>query len=241
MAVIAGLRRLHEAAEDPDIDRMPADDELFQALIYLEAHAGALKDEKTRRFAAIQRITLWEYLREQAEIHQAKAIADAREANAEWAQLAPALAVNAPSAAYNKAARLRAVALTALVGSAQPVRRTPEAVMEAERLVAAQAEADRRAAAQAAQRHSLLAPVAQRLLENRDGLDDGDEVTYWLDEIAEVLPNCHTPIQFVSLETYVKAVVRELGKVARRNAGSAGATLDAQLAYAAAADLVAGV
>ncbi|KUN59326.1 hypothetical protein AQJ54_40220 [Streptomyces griseorubiginosus] len=82
--------------------------------------------------------------------------------------------------------------------------------------------------------------MAMRLLEHRDGLDDGDEVTYWLDEIAEVLPNCRTPIQFVSLETYVKAAIRELEKAARRNAGSAGATMEANQAYAAAAELIAG-
>jgi hypothetical protein len=239
VAAIAGLRRLHEAAEDPNVDRMPADDELFQALLYLEAHAGALKDERARRAAAIQRVTLWEYLREQADIHQAKAIVDARAANAAWAHLAPALAVNAPSAAYNKAMRLRAVTLTEQASCDQPVRRTPEAVLEAERRVAAQEAADRRAAVQAEQRHRLLAPIAHRLLENRDGLHDGEDVTYWLDEIAAVLPNCHTPTQFVSLETYVRAVVRELAKVARQNAGSVGTSLDAQMAYAAAAELVA--
>src|SRR5437868_4291063 len=101
-ALIGELRHLHEVAEDENIGRMPADEELFQALLYLEANAGAVKSKAARRKAAITRVKLWQYLREQADIHQAKAVEDARAANAEWADLVPALAVNTPSAAYNK-------------------------------------------------------------------------------------------------------------------------------------------
>lgn len=237
-ALIGELRHLHETAEDADIDRMPADDELFQALLYLETHAGTLKSEEARRAAAIHRVKLWEYLRERVDVHQARAIADARAANAEWAHLAPALAVNAPSAAYNKAMRLRAATLSDSAPGNQPLRRTPEAVLEAERQATAQAAAERRAAAEAERRHALLAPVAERLLQHRAGLDDGDEVTYWLDEIAAVLPNCHTSTQLVSLETYVKAAVRELRKTQRSTARPVGATEEARLAFAAAAELV---
>ncbi|WP_189710948.1 hypothetical protein [Streptomyces anandii] len=50
-----------------------------------------------------------------------------------------------------------------------------------------------RAQNEAARRHALLAPVAQRLIEHRTGLDDDDEVTFWLDQIAAVLPNCQPP------------------------------------------------
>ncbi|MFH8698967.1 hypothetical protein [Streptomyces chartreusis] len=237
-AIIGKLRKLHEDAEDPEIGRMAADAELFQALLYLESHAAALKDDTARRTAAVQRVMLWEYLREQTDLHQAQAIEHARAAGAAWAELAPALAVNAPSAAYNKARRLKAAVLTDAATEDGPVRRTPEAVQKVEQQAAARAAAERRAQHDAARRHQLLAPVARRLIEHRQGLDDGDDVTYWLDQIASVLPNCQTPTQIVSLETYVAAVVRHLRKAEAANGRLAGMDTDAQLAYAAAAEVV---
>ncbi|MFC5204186.1 hypothetical protein [Streptomyces kaempferi] len=237
-AIIGVLRQLHEAAEDSNIDQMPADEELYGALLYLEANSEALRDEEARRTAALARVQLWEYLRERAEIHQQRAVESARRAAIEWSDLAPALAVRTPSAAYNKALRLRASVIADTAQEDEPLRRTPEAVLEAERRARARAAAGRRAAVEAARRHTLLAPVAQRLVEHRAGLDDDDEVTYWLDEIEAVLPNCHTPTQFVSLDTYVRAVVRELRKTERATARPAGATEDARLAYGAAAELV---
>lgn len=237
-AVIGEMRQLHEEAEDENVGRMPADEELFRALLYLEANAGALKSEKARREAAIARVRLWEYLRQQADLHQAKAIEHARAAGAEWVDLVPALAVNAPSAAYNKAKRMQAAVLTGASRGDRPVRRTPEAVREAERLAAVRAAVERRAEEEAARRHALLAPVAQRLLEHRDGLDGEGDVAFWLDQIAAVLPHCRTATQLVSLQTYVEAVVRELGKAERTTGRTAATTDDARLAYAAAAELV---
>lgn len=107
-AIVGELRQLHERAEDPDVEQMPADHELHGALIYAEQHHSALRplDEVARRAAAIKRILLWEYLRQQTDMHQLRAIDDARAEGAEWAALAPPLAVRAPSAAYNKARRL---------------------------------------------------------------------------------------------------------------------------------------
>jgi hypothetical protein len=238
-AIIGQLRQLHEEADDEDVDRMPADDELFGALLYLESHAGALKSEAARRVSAVERVRLWQYLREQADIHQATAVEDARAAHAEWAHLAPALAVTTPSAAYNKALRLRAAAMPNPSDPGRPVRRTPEAVLLAERQAAVQAAAARRAEQEAARRHALLAPVARRLLENRADLDDDDDVTFWLDQIEAVLPHCETPTQFVSLGIYVEAVVRELRKTERSTTRPIGRSQRAALAYAAAAELIA--
>ncbi|MGW3636143.1 hypothetical protein ACWD7F_39735 [Streptomyces sp. NPDC005122] len=98
---------------------------------------------------------------------------DARAAKAEWADLTPALAVRTQSAAYNKAARLRAGALTNPESGDRSVRRTLEAVLEAERQAAARAAAERRAQ-QEAQRRALVVPVARRLLDQRDGLDEDE-------------------------------------------------------------------
>ncbi|MEU1276307.1 hypothetical protein [Streptomyces sp. NPDC005799] len=240
-ALVGMLRQLHEDAEDESLSRMPADEELYGALLHLEAHAGALRSAEARRVAAITRVKLWEYVREQADIHQARAIEDAREAKAEWTQLVPALAVRTASAAYNKATRLRAAALTdASRGVDGSVRRTPEAVLEAERQTALREAEARRIADEAVRRHDLLVPVARRLVEHRAGLDDGADVTDWLDEVATVLPDCTTATRIVSLRTYVAAVVRELRKIERTTGCPAAATPEAQLAYEAAAALVAG-
>ncbi|WP_344406936.1 hypothetical protein [Streptomyces longisporus] len=239
-AVIGELRQLHEDAEDKEVGRMPADEELFGALLHLEANAGALKSDKARRQAAIARVRLWEYIREQADLHQAKAVEHARAAGVEWADLVPALAVNTASAAYNKAKRLQAAILNAASHGDRPVRRTPEAVVTAERQAAAQAAARRRAEEAAARRHALLVPVAQSLLEHRTGLDDNGNVPFWLDQIAAVLTSCTTPTQMVSLGTYVEAVVRELRKIERTTARPAATTDGARLAYAAAAEVVTG-
>ncbi|MEW2471067.1 hypothetical protein AB0919_39710 [Streptomyces sp. NPDC046994] len=237
-ALIGELRQVHEDAEDENIGRMPADEELFRALLYLEANAGAVKSEEARRKAAITRVKLWQYLREQAEIHQAKAVEDARAANAEWADLVPALAVNAPSAAYNKAKRLQAALLADPSRGEKSVRRTPEAVLEAQQRLAAQAAALRRAEVKAASHQALTASVAQRLLEHRADLESHGDVIFWLDQIEAVLPNCDTPTQMLSLKTYVEAVVRELKKIERTTTRPPVLGPAAQLAYAAAAEII---
>ncbi|MFK4122350.1 hypothetical protein [Streptomyces longwoodensis] len=236
-AVIGKLRQLHEEAEDENIGRMPADDELYGALLYLEANAGALKNEVVRREAAIARVRLWEYIRERADLHQSRAIEHARAAGAEWADLTPALAVNAPSAAYNKSKRLQAVVLSETSRADQPLRRTPEAVREAERIAAAEAAAQRRVEEEAARRHALLSPVARRLLEHRAGLSEDDDVTFWLDQIEAVLPSCHTATQLVSLQRYMEALIRELTRV-ERTGRQAATTENARLAFVSAAELV---
>ncbi|MEU3795966.1 hypothetical protein [Streptomyces fructofermentans] len=239
-AVIGELRHLHETAEDRSIDQMPSDEELYGALLYLEANSGALKSQEARRTAALRRVQLWEYIREQADIHQGKAIDDARQAAAAWSDLAPVLAVRVPSAAYNKAMRLRAAVISGSPTGEQLLRRTPEAVLEAEKQAELKAAANRRAAAEAARRHTLLAPVARRLIECRQALDDDDEVTFWLDQVEAVLPDCRTPTQLVSLETYVRAVARELRKSGRSAGHDSPMASDAQLAVAAAVELIGG-
>ncbi|WP_199315043.1 MULTISPECIES: hypothetical protein [Streptomyces] len=239
-AVVGELRQLHEEAEDPSVERMPADDEVYGALLYAEKHAGALRKlalEK-QRAAAARRVQLWEYLRERAEIHQARAVADARAAGAEWVELAPALAVNAPSAAYNKAKRLRAAALDDEVPDGDPLRRTPEAVIAAELRIARQKQEAQRAEEAARQRHRLLMPVAQRLLDHREGLVLDEDAEYWLDEVAEVLPNCVTGIQMVSLHRYLGAAVRALSRLEQRTARPVTMTDEAGLALSAAAHFV---
>ncbi|MEV5273222.1 hypothetical protein [Streptomyces werraensis] len=133
-ALVGELRQFHEEAEDPGIERMPADEEVYGALLYAEKRAGSLRalPVEKQKAAALIRVLLWEFLSERLRVHQSTAIDDARSAGAEWRELAPALAVGTPSAAYNKARRLQAGSLTDAVPGTGRVRRTPEAVRQAE-------------------------------------------------------------------------------------------------------------
>ncbi|MFI2645231.1 hypothetical protein [Streptomyces sp. NPDC018610] len=238
-AVVAELRQLHEAAGDPDVERMPGDEEIFGALLYCEKHAFALRRSgiEAQRSAALKRVQLWEYLREQTDLHQLRAVTDARSAGVPWVQLAPALAVAAPSAAYNKAKRLQAVTLTDDTADARPVRRTPEAVLEAERRRALEAEAERRKQEAAERSHRLLLPVARRLVEQRAALVLDEDAAYWLDEISAVLPDCVTPTQMLSLNRYLGAAVRSLRKQEQLSGLPAARTQEAHAAYVAAGAL----
>lgn len=238
-AVVGELRQMHEDAGDPDVERMPADEELFGALLYAERHSQALRRRSAaaQRAAALKRVRLWEYLREQADVHQARAVDDARGSGAQWVELAPALAVNAPSAAYNKAKRLKAVQLVDETPQGRAVRRTPEAVLEAERRIAREQVAERRAQEAAQLQHELLVPVADRLLKERASLRIDEDVEYWLEEIEAVLPHCETPLQMVSLQRYVDAALRALSKLEKRTARPVALTDEAQLALAAAVEL----
>ncbi|MGW2463777.1 hypothetical protein ACWC4J_27120 [Streptomyces sp. NPDC001356] len=238
-AVVGELRKMHENAEDPDVERMPADDELFGALVYAEKHVQALRGQppEVQRAAALKRVQLWEYLREQTEVHQARAVDDARRAGAQWIELAPALAVGAPNAAYNKAKRLKAVQLIDGTPQAKPVRRTPEAVLDAERRIALEEAAERRAQEAAQRRHELLVPVATRLLEQRDSLQRDEDADYWLEEIEAVLPHCRTPLQMVSLNRYLDAALRALLKLEKRTGRSPALTDEARLVLDAAVEL----
>ncbi|WP_245790757.1 hypothetical protein [Streptomyces monashensis] len=238
-AVVGELRQMHEDAEDPAVERMPADDELFGALLYAEKNVHALRRQppEVQRAAALKRVQLWEYLREQTEIHQVRAVDDARRAGAPWLELAPALAVAAPSAAYNKAKRLKAVELTDGTPQAHPVRRTPEAVLKAEQRLALERAAERRAQEAAQRRHELLVPVATRLLEQRESLQRDEDADYWMEEIEAVLPHCQTPLQMMSLSRYLDAALRALSNVEKRTARSAALTEGARVALAAAVQL----
>ncbi|MFJ2952902.1 hypothetical protein ACIO8H_35615 [Streptomyces sp. NPDC087226] len=241
MAAVGELRQLHEEAEDPSVERMAADDEVFSVLLYAEKHASALRKlpPEKRKAAALKRVQLWEYLRERAEVHQARAVTDARAAGAEWIELAPVLAVKVASAAYNKAKRLQAAVLADDTAHSELVRRTPEAVVAAERRLVRRREAEQRAQEAARHRHHLLVPVAQRLLDHRDGLVLDEDVEYWLDEVAEALPNCSTPTQMVGLRRYLDATVRALSKLEQRTARPVTTHDEARLALSAAVECLA--
>lgn len=117
------------------------------------------------------------------------------------------------------------------------MRRTPEAVLQAERRIAHEDAAERRAQEAARQRHELLVPVATRLLEQREALLRDDDADYWLEEIEAVLPHCRTPLQMVSLNRYLDAALRALTKLEQSTARAVALTEEARLALDAAVEL----
>ncbi|GAA1126765.1 hypothetical protein [Kitasatospora arboriphila] len=223
------LRRLHE--RHGGADSMPDAGELYGVLLWAERNAHRLDraPESERQQAALHRVTLWQHLREQIDRRQAAAVDAAREAGAQWTALADPLAVNGPSAAYNKAARLRAATLTDPDG--QPVRRTPEALADAEARIARRQLEDRRRAQAADELHHVLTAVATRLLAHQDALPTADEdVAYWLEELATELED-GTP---AGLHRCLGAAVRALHRHARGSGQPLAATTDALAAVAAA-------
>lgn len=205
------LRDLHEKAGDPSVERMPGAEELWGVLLHAERYAQALTDPVARKTAALKRTRLWEYLGEQAEIRQGRAVRDARDAGAEWTEVVPHYAVSGPSGAYQKARRQRAAELSAEEG-AMPVRRTPEAVARAEAERAEAERAERRQEREEQQRCLLTARVAAALLAAREELCVDEEADYWLGEVEEVLKDCRTPRQYASLAVYVSAALRHLDR-----------------------------
>ncbi|MFE7778515.1 hypothetical protein ACFU5O_32480 [Streptomyces sp. NPDC057445] len=228
------LREMYERAGTAD--GMPEDNELYGALIWMEKNVNILDaaKEEARRAAALKRVLLWQYLREQIDRHQLQAVDHARSAGAEWTQLASPLSVGAASAAYNKTQRMRTSSLTDSTLDGKPVRRTPEAVAQAQRRIAAAERAERRREDGARRVHVLTERIARQLLEHRADIIQDGEVTDWLDEVAAVLVDCRTPTQQVSLATYVAATVRALKQVEQRTARPAATTEEARLVIAAA-------
>ncbi|MEU2086848.1 hypothetical protein ABZ569_33885 [Streptomyces albus] len=188
---------------------MPEAAELWGVLLHSERYAHALRDPDVRKAAALKRVRLWEYLRRQAEIRQGRAVRDARDAGAEWGEVAPHYAVTGANGAYQKARRQRAAELSAEEG-ALPVRRTPEAVAWAEEERAEAERAERRQEREEQQRHLLTVRVAEALLEAREEMCVDEEADYWLGEVEEVLQDCRTPRQYASLAVYVSAALRYL-------------------------------
>ncbi|NYV73397.1 hypothetical protein HW445_03490 [Streptomyces sp. UH6] len=208
--MVSELRALHETAGGADT--MPDDTELFAALLWAERNARQLEvlAPEARRRAALTQVLLWEHLREQADLHQMRAVTAARDAGATWADLTTPLAVRAPSAAYNKAQRLAAAALTDATDHDRPVRRTPEAVAAARLRHAERERAAHQRRQAAAERHPLVAAAAHRLLDHREHLTTDEDTDFWLDEAAYVLTDCTTALQQESLQRYLAAALRHL-------------------------------
>nr|WTB28556.1 hypothetical protein OG781_02325 [Streptomyces sp. NBC_00830] len=230
------LRELHQWGEDPAFERFPASEELFLVLEHAQTWAGELKQPKDNLVdvvgeGAVLRATLWQYLREQADAGQLKAIEDGRAAGVPWQHFAGALCVTSKQGAYQKARRLKAEQVRE-----SGERRTPEVAREHE---------DRTAAEQRAERALMLVqerrfPIAQRigrlLLEHRDGIVLDTWSTYWLGEIAETIDDRDDAAKRARFTGWVESFVRAVHGHARERTQPSTTTEEARRALALATE-----
>ncbi|NEB59731.1 hypothetical protein G3I20_18745 [Streptomyces sp. SID8111] len=243
--VLAGkLYELHARAERRGdqgyLERWPGDGETHGVLHFAQAHADRLEGEAYQQ-AALLRITLAEWLRQQADPLQLRALDDARGAGVQWDQVALALQyTNAdgepnPSSAFNRHASLK----VAVLGRPED-RRQPHVarIIEAR---AAQEELERRERERAEDaRYPAMDAAARALLEHFEAgeiLSDPDD-DFWWSELADVVDDRRDASERANLVVYVRGVVRETYAHARRTGEPPATTERARQALEEAAALV---
>ncbi|MDH6711216.1 hypothetical protein P3T27_007969 [Kitasatospora sp. MAA19] len=236
-AEAARLYDLHAAERDADDEALawwPGDTELWGVLRWAESHARALNGDGARQEAALLRTRLIQWLREQTDALQLRAVGDAREAGVSWERLAPALGVESVNGAYNKARRLK----VAVEGDPED-RRSPDVARLIEERAAAEALARRRTEALEGARFPAIAAACRALLHNRRDLATDKEDPFWMDQLAAVVDDRHSPAERAMLTMYLRNAVRETYQAAKASASPAASTPEALAALEAAAHLAA--
>jgi hypothetical protein len=197
-ALTARLYALYDRAGDGELGRWPGDGDLWGALRYAQLRATVLDGEEAQE-AAVLRAMLAQWIREQADALQLRALEDGRAAGAPWARFTEALCVATEVGAYQRARRL-----TVAVHGTSTDRRSPEAAREVEdRRI--RAELDRRRAEHAdADRYPQILTAARALLDVSGSLtlNVGDDNE--LHDLAQVLPTCSAS----SLGSYLRLALR---------------------------------
>ncbi|MFJ9909525.1 hypothetical protein ACIRVK_43090 [Streptomyces sp. NPDC101152] len=181
------LRELHELGGDPALERFPASEVLYLVLEHAQTWAGKLKQPKESLVnvvseAAVLRAKLWQYLREQADAGQLKAIEDGRAAGVPWNHFAEALCVTSKQGAYQEARRLKAEQVR------EPgERRTSEVAREHQDRAVAEERAERALLLVQERRFPIARQIGRLLLEDRDGIVLDSWAAYWLGEITETI------------------------------------------------------
>ncbi|MEX2986320.1 hypothetical protein [Streptomyces sp. C36] len=230
MGIAEQLRALHEAGGDPALERFPDPGELYLVLRHAERQASSLPEE-ARGAAAVLRAKLWQYLREQADAGQLRAVDDGRGVGVPWQSFNEALCVTTRHGAYQKALRLKAEQVR------QPhERRSPETAhaYEERRLTEEKAE-NLRVTAQA-RRFALAQRIARRLLEHRDGLVVDEMAEYWLDELAETVDDRNSAFHRANFCGFLESFVRSIHQHARDHNQPTTTTDDARKALALATE-----
>ncbi|WP_241845046.1 hypothetical protein [Streptomyces silvensis] len=243
--VLAGqLYELHARAERSGeqgyLERWPGDGETHGVLVFAQAHADRLTGEAYQE-AALLRITLAEWLRQQADPLQLRALDDARGAGVRWDRVAVALQyVNAEGEANPSSAFNRHAALKVAVHGEPEDRRQPHVarIIEAR---AAQAEVHRRERERAEDaRYPKLDALARALLRHVEAgkiLTDPDD-DFWWSELGEVVDDRRDASERANLVVYVRGAIRETASYARRSGKAPAGTEEAWRVLESAASLV---
>ncbi|MFI9586469.1 hypothetical protein ACIHCQ_32635 [Streptomyces sp. NPDC052236] len=230
------LRELHRLGDDPEFERFPDPAELFLMLRHAERMAGELKQPtecpvNVVAEAAVLRAELWQFLREQADRGQLKAIETGRSAGVPWHHFAQALCVTSKQGAYQKARRLKAEQVR------DPgERRTPEVARDHEKRVMAEERAERAQVLVQERRFPLAQRIGRLLLEHRDGMAMDSWSTYWLGELAETIDNRDDATKRARFTGWVESFVRAIQAHARERNQPATTTEGARQALALATE-----
>ncbi|MET8676038.1 hypothetical protein ABZW18_00135 [Streptomyces sp. NPDC004647] len=183
--------------------------------------------------AAVLRATLWQYLREQTDRGQLKAIDDGRAAGLPWHHFIQPLCVSTKHGAYQKARRLAAEQLR------EPYeRRSPEVAREHEDRRVAEERAERLRVSAQERRFPIAQRITRQLLQHRDGLVVAGMAAYWLDELSETADDRQTPLERANFSDFLEAFVRAIHQLARERKQPATTTEGAHQALARATDFL---
>ncbi|MFF2926623.1 hypothetical protein ACFVTP_30150 [Streptomyces celluloflavus] len=243
--VLAGqLYELHARAERSGdqgyLERWPGDGETHGVLLFTQVHADRLKGEAYER-AALLRVTLAEWLRQQADPLQLRALDDARGAGVRWDQVALALQYIGtdgepnPSSAFNRHASLK----VAVHGGPEDRRQPHVARIIEARAVKEELERRERERAEDA-RYPAMDAAARALLAHFQGgeiLGDPDD-DFWWDELADVVDDRRDASERANLVVYVRGAVHETYAYARRTGQDPATSAQANAALETAAALV---
>ncbi|MFE4922360.1 hypothetical protein [Streptomyces sp. NPDC056661] len=234
--IVNRLRELHEMGGDPAYERFPASEELFLVLAHAQTWAGKLKQPKdclvnVAGEAAVLRAKLWQYLREQADTGQLKAIEDGRDAGIPWDHFSEALCVTSKQGAYQKARRLKAEQVRA-----PGERRTPATAREHEDRMAAEQRAERALMLVQERRFPVARQIGRLLLEHRNDIVLDHWATYWLGEIAETIDDRDDPAKRARFTGWVESFVRAVHGHARQSSQPSATTEEARRALALATE-----
>ncbi|MDW8804382.1 hypothetical protein P1P68_06135 [Streptomyces scabiei] len=243
--VLAGqLYELHARAERRGdrgyLERWPGDGETHGVLLFAQAYADRLEGEAYER-AALLRITLAEWLRQQADPLQLRALDDARSAGVRWDQVALALQyIGAdgepnPSSAFNKHASLK----VAVRGQPEDRRQPHVARIVEARAVQEEQERRERERVEDA-RYPAMDAAARALLEHfgRGEIVSDPDDDFWWSELAGVVDDRRDAFERANLVVYVRGAVRETYAFARRACLPPTTTVGGRQALEAAAALV---
>ncbi|MFC4516417.1 MULTISPECIES: hypothetical protein [Streptomyces] len=226
------LRALHEKGGDPALERFPDPGELFLVLRHTERQASCLS-EPTRGEAAVLRAKLWQFLREQADSGQLRAIDDGRDAGVPWDRFSEALCVTTRHGAYQKALRLKAEQVRV-----PHERRSPETARAYEKRRVAEERAEHVRVTAQVRRFALAQRIARQLLEHRDGLVLEDMAEYWLDELAETVDDRDTDFHQANFCSFLESFVRSVHQHSRDAGQAVAKTVEARQALALATEFV---